>query len=425
MLKASILFLAALLSNESNWPDFLGVSAAPVKDLSFADWSPDESIAWRRPLTGYGQSSPVVWENRVFVTSVDGKMKETLLVSCINIQTGEIEWTQKFDASEEVESSVYVSRAAPTPVVDANGVYVFFESGDTVGLSHTGEVLWQRSLSKDYGKFENRFCLGASLTQSDDAVIVLVDHDGPSYIAGLSKKDGTTIWKTDRESRISWSSPIATLIEDTPMIIVSSQGSVDGYDPADGKLLWTLDELGGNTAASPFPVGNGRFLIGASPGQRGENAEASRKTNMCIEVKKTGTGWAATVAWRAEKANSSFGSPMAYRGVAYWVNRSGVCYAYAVESGENLFTERIEESCWATPLGVGDRVYFFGRTGNTTVLKAGPDHEQVGVNRLWAEEAESDSPGNFGAQTQYGVAVSDNHMLIRSGQVLYCLRSKE
>jgi outer membrane protein assembly factor BamB len=143
-----------------------------------------------------------------------------------------------------------------------------------------------------------------------------------------------------------------------------------------------------------------------------------------VRIQKTDDGYRAEKVWLAEKAMSTFASPLAYRGLGYWVNRSGVVFCVDLETGEQAYTERIAGSCWATPLPIGDRIYFFGKSGETTVIEAGRDFKQLAVNRLWAPEASEEAEGerpNFGGRTQYGVAATNDRLLVRTGDVLYCI----
>ena len=274
----------------SRWPGFLGANATVVNSIP-ETWSHESNVAWTASLPGHGQSSPVIWGQQVFVTAIEGPEKDTNHILKISLDDGEIEWDKTFPTSLPVENSVYVSRAAPTPVVDEHGIYAFFESGDVIALTHDGQLRWSRSLSKDYGKFKNRFGLSASPVQTTDQLIVLVDDQGPSYLVGMSKETGETIWKSDRESRMSWSSPALMEIDGVEQVVVSSAGSVDGYNPKNGERLWTFDDVGGNTAATPMPLGDGAFLIGASPGRNGENAEGAMKSNMALKVVKGANGY--------------------------------------------------------------------------------------------------------------------------------------
>jgi outer membrane protein assembly factor BamB len=178
----------------TRWPGFLGAGATPPRAEALPlTWSATENIAWKAKPAGYGQSSPVVWGNTVVVTSVEGPLKDTCHVSAFRLDDGQPLWTHSLESSDKVKTSHYVSKAAPTPVIDSNAVYAFFESGDVTAVSQGGKELWRRSLSADYGKFQNEFGLAASPVQTKDAMILLIDHNGPSYVIALSKADGKTL----------------------------------------------------------------------------------------------------------------------------------------------------------------------------------------------------------------------------------------
>ena len=428
-----------LLAGQPDWPAFLGAGAAPAPADSLPlTWSPQENIAWQAPLPGYGQSSPVIAGGKVFITSIEGPLKDTCHVMAIDLATGKELWRHSLESSDKVKTSAYVSKAAPTPATDGQAVFAFFESGDVAAVSIDGQPLWHRSLAADYGKFKNEFGLAASPVLTSDAVIILADHEGPSYLIALSKRDGSVLWKTDRTSRVSWSSPALVPVGSRQQIVCSSAGSVDGYDPATGKQLWSLDNVAGNTAATPLSFADGRFLIGASPGREGgARAEGAQQSNLALAIDVLDSKYMPRVLWRTKDAMPSFASPMVYAGHAYWVNRSGVVYCFDAESGEPRYTERTKQSCWATPLGAGDRLYLFGKDGLTTVLRAGPKFEVLAENQLWdpatikpnpAKAAEEDTEERrraaamFSGRVQYGIAVADGSLVIRTGDVLYCVR---
>ncbi len=435
-----IISLALLAADgQADWPGFLGAGRAQIKADSLPlTWSPAANIAWQVPLPGHGQSSPVIYGGKVFVTAVEGPMKDTCHVLAFDLAAGQLQWKRSFETSDKVKDSNYVSRAAPTPVADGRCVYAFFESGDVAALSHEGRELWRRSLSRDYGKFVNEFGLAASPVQTDDAVILLIDHEAPSYLIALRKADGRTLWKTDRAGRRSWSSPALVPFQGQPQVVCSSTGSVDGYDPATGKLLWSFDEVAGNTSATPLPFADGRFLVGATPGNEGgDRVEGAKKSNLAAEIELESGQPRLKVLWRTEQATPTFASPIVYAAHAYWINRSGVVYCYDAATGESRYTERTKQSCWATPLGVGDRLYLFGKDGLTTVLRAGPKFEVLAENQLWDPATIKPDPARiareetqerqkaaamFAGRVQYGVAAVDGSLVIRTGDVLYCLR---
>ena len=302
----AVVAIATLPSQTANadWPAFLGgKSRSAAEDFSPPlKWAPDEGIGWQSELAGHGQSSPVIVGDRIYLTAVEGPMKNNNLVSCHNLSTGELLWKKSFPSSLLVANNVYTSRAAPSPSADASGVFAFFESGNLVALAPDGEVRWERDLIKDYGKFVGRFGLGGSIAQLDDQIFIVADNDGPSYIAGFDKKTGKTTWKTDRASRISWSSPMMVKIGGQDQIVISSSGSVDGYDPADGKLLWSYDDVGGNTVPSTIDAGQGTFLVGASPGRNGEASEGAKESNRLMKIVSSDAGFSPKIVWKSTDA---------------------------------------------------------------------------------------------------------------------------
>ncbi|MDX1947832.1 MAG: PQQ-binding-like beta-propeller repeat protein [Pirellulaceae bacterium] len=439
MISTLCLALAlATADGQANWPGFLGAGPVHVKPESIPlTWSPTMNIAWQAPLVGYGQSSPIVWGDRVFVTAVEGPDKDICHVLAFSLADGKHLWKHSFETSDKVKSSLYVSRAAPTPVVDGRGVYAFFESGDVIALSLDGHPQWQRSLSKEFGKFQNKFGLAASPAQTAEGVIILVDDEGPSYLIALAKADGKTLWKTERASRVSWSSPALVPVGGVAQVVCSSAGSVDGYDPATGKLLWTYAEVGGNTSATPLAFAAGQFLVGASAGREGQNTDLAKKSNLAMKIEFDAGQPSPKVLWRNAEATPTFGSPTVYAGHAYWINRSGVVYCVDALTGETRYTDRIKGSCWATPLGIGDRLYCFGKDGTTSVLQTGPKFKLLAENQLWDPGSIRPDPAKAAAETtperqqaaamfsgpvQYGVAAIDGTLLIRTGEVLYCIR---
>ncbi len=393
----TLLLLAAMMFNDGAapvWPGFLGQGASAVDPATIpTSWSPTENIAWKAKLPGKGQSSPVIWGDKVFVTAIEGTMKDHCHVVALNLANGSIAWDLNLDPFQPVRSNYFQSRSAPTPLVDENAVYAFFETGNLVAISHSGEQLWQRGITEDYSPFESTIGIASSPLQLVDSIVLLIDHEGPSYLLAVDKKTGETKWKTDRDSRTSYASPSLVPIGDSQHIVCSSSGSIDGYDPATGELVWSLaDEVGGNRATTPLAVGNGRFVMAASPGMHNENEGEARKTNGIVSIEKTAAGFEAKVLWRTEEAMSAFNTPTVHKGLAYWVNKAGVVFCYNAETGEKYYSKRIDQGCWATPVAVDDRLYVFGKDGLTTVLAAGPEFNVIAKNQLWnPDELSSES----------------------------------
>lgn len=428
-----------LARTSDHWPGFLGAGASELHSETIPlQWSPEENLKWKSPIPGYGQSSPVISDGRVFVTSAEGESKQILHVVCTDLTDGKTLWTHSAKSSFPEANSVYISRAAPTPVVDPAGVYAYFESGDVVALTPDGELRWQKSLSTDYAKPTNEFGLSASPVQTDQHMIILIDDPGKAYLVALNKSDGGEAWKADRTARTSWSSPALVQIDGQPQVVCSSAGSVDGYNAATGELAWTVTDVGGNTATTPLDAGNGRFLIAASPGRQGENSELAKKSNGLITVQRSRNEWLTEFVWKTPNATPSWASPVIYQDLAYWVNRVGVVYCLNAATGEEVYTQRIKQSAWATPVGVGNHLYVFGKDGLTTILAAGPEFKVVAENSLWSEVAPpvNNTPtaeetseerrrgaAMFARPTLYGVAIVDGAIVCRTGSQLFCVGS--
>lgn len=388
------------------WPGFRGVgtSVSEAKDLPLK-WSDAAGIAWQAELPGYGQSSPVVWGTRVFTTTMQGDEKQTPTVLCHDLATGKELWKRAFVATQTVQASNYVTRSSPTPLVDADKVYAFFESGELIALNHDGNEQWQRSLVKDYGAFEGNHGIGSSLAAATGELFVLVEHDGPSYLLAVSKTDGSNVWKQDYDARVSWSSPSVGTLAGEQVVITSGGGVAAAYEVKTGKLSWQHEGLSGANVPSPTLVDDSIYL-GAS----------ESKSNVRLRKTPDAENGRVELVWQAKKATCSFNSPLVYRGVVYYVNRSGVAFALEASSGKSIWKQRIAGSCWASPLAVGDRIYFFCKSGEAVVVQA-PEQGQTKLPTLLAENELS-----IAAETRvYGVAAVNSHLILRTGSRLICV----
>jgi outer membrane protein assembly factor BamB len=449
------------------WPGFRGDGSGVFAAGLPLTWSPTENIAWRAELPGYGQSSPVVWKDRVYVTAVDGREKETLIVVAFDAATGKRAWSKTFKSTLKGKNNPMTSRAAPTPAVDANGVYAFFESGDVIVLSHDGELLWDRTLSGIYGAFDNEFGLAASVAQTDAVFFVLVEHKKGAYLSAFDKKMSKTLWVVDRTPRVSWASPVVARFKGRDYVVVSSTGAVTGYDAATGKQVWEVTGFVGNTIPSATVVGD-RILVGAGETGLKPDRAGSIRSNCCLKLTESDGRVTCERTWEAKKALSDTASPLACAGHAYFVTKTGIVHCLDLETGEERYAERLPGPCWASPVAAGGRVYFFGKDGVTTVLKPGPEFEVLATNRLWSEEdyrkrkaAAQKQPENqvevpkgfqpakkdeakTGAEPPrgskeafeqmiagsvgdivYGMAAVDRTFFIRTGTELICVRAKK
>lgn len=391
------------------------------------EWSP-ESVAWKATLKGYGQSTPLVHQGQVYVTSTSGENKDSCHLAALDLTSGETLWSVDFKNPTPEENTTYVSRAAPTPVVDAEACYVFFEGGLVAAVSHQGRILWQRDLVEDYGSIKARHGLAASLEQTEALVFAWVERTDSPYVLAIEKATGKTAWKVPGLGGTSWSSPRLMEIGRTAQLVCSGSGKIVGFSADSGERLWEFDEIANNTSCTPIPVAEDRFLIGASNGRGQENSGQGARSNGIIKVTEQGDGtWSADFLWSAKRATSSFGSPIVSGSSAFFVNRAGVLYRSDLDSGAESKPERL--SCggiWATPLVAGGKLYLFGQKGVTSIidLKSG---KEIAANPLWtsgdeANPAPDEATPASSATVLYAGTPAPPFLLLRTGDVLYAVQ---
>lgn len=367
------------------WPGFRGdgTGQTAARGLPLT-WSPTDNVAWRVDLPGYGQSSPVVWAGQVYLTAVDGPEKEKLYVLALDARTGRTVWSQEFAASRTGKNNPVMSRAAPTPVADADGLYVFFESGDLFAFSHAGEKRWHRSLADTHGELKNNHGLGSSPAQDAERLYLQVDHFGPSYLLAVDKKTGRDVWKAQRPGFPAWTSPVVADWNGKPAVVASGGSLLVAYDPATGKELARLEGLTGLNIPSVCPAG-GLLVVAAGENRQKPDLAATARSNCLVRLgAKDGTAF--ETLWGTKKVVSGTASPVVADNFVYFVGKSGLVHCHDLKTGEELFSERLDDTPWATPVVAGEYVYFFGKTGVTTVLKIGREFDKVATNRLWTRE---------------------------------------
>ncbi|GAB5405566.1 MAG: PQQ-binding-like beta-propeller repeat protein [Aureliella sp.] len=410
------------------WSAFQNSGSPVVSQDLPVEWTP-ESVAWKASIKGYGQSTALVSGEHVYVTSTSGDNKEKYHVTALDLKSGDPLWKLDFTNPTPEKNTTYVSRAAPTPVLDDNACYVFFEGGLVAAVSHAGEELWSRDLVAQYGAISARHGLASSLEHNDDRIFVWVERSDAPYLLALDKKTGSTVWKTAGLGSTTWSSPRLMDFGDEAHLVCSASGKIAGFDPAKGTKLWEFDAIANNTSCSPMPVGDGKFLIGASDGRGEENAGKGSVYNGVIEVTKAEDGqWQVEYQWHAKRATSSFGSPVVYDGKAYFVNRQGVLYKNDLQTGEESKPQRLGcGGIWATPLVSNNRLYLFGQKGATSVvdLESG---EEIAVNQLWESDAadagndQQRGPGSMGGGVLYAASPAGEMLILRRGDTVYAIR---
>jgi len=353
-----------------------------------------------------------------------------LHVLAISAADGKIRWQKDFVGTLKVKDSDTVSRGAPTPVVDADRVYAVFESGDIVALTHAGEVSWQKSFVKEFGEIKGPHGYASSPVLTDGLVILQVAHSGPSYVLALDSVTGEMRWKVDHPSQTGWSTPLVIRRGDSTQVIISTSGSVRSLETATGRELWALNDVRGNSTASPTIDGD-YILIGASGeqgrGRRGGSDRTDRKNegespsqstpvdngspekpsasigSFAIQLSDTQN---AKLAWNSPKVICGYASPLVLDGLAYFVNRVGGVQCVEVATGDVKWQHRLPGQAWASPIAYEGHLLFFCKEGTVVTLKAGPLLEEVAESQISATDV------------VYGVAADDQSWIVRTGRGL-------
>ena len=415
----------------ASWNAFQNSGHCEIKTGAYPlQWSPEKNIAWTAEIEGYGQSSPVLAGDQLIVTSTSGDNKEKYFLASYDLKTGKKLWQKEFINPTPKENNNYVSRAAPTAIVDEAGIIAYYEGGLVVAVTQDGTERWKKNLVEEFGEISARHGISSSLEQSEKSVFVWVERSEKPYVLALNKKDGRTNWKSEGVGATSWSSPRLIPVGDQTHLVCSASGKIAGLDPETGKRLWDFEGISNNSSCSPIPVGNGQFLIGASEGRGAASTGNPAESNGVIQVKKQDDGtFKASYAWQAKKATSSFGSPIVYGDRVCFVNRSGVLFQLDRKSGEQLSTTRTAAGgIWATPLVLNQHLYLFGYKGTTSVISL-ESGKEVAENRIWEsapeKKTEGGRPSFGGGHVLYSAVAISPYIIIRRGDQLYAITSSE
>ncbi|WP_436716613.1 PQQ-binding-like beta-propeller repeat protein [Roseiconus lacunae] len=412
--------LKSVVAGEPTWGRFLNAAQQTEVKLP-REWAPDKNIAWTSEIEGYGQSTPIVADDQVVVTSTSGENKDNYHVTSFNLADGKKRWQVDLTNPSPFKNSPMVSRAAPSAIATSNGFVAFFEGGVLAAISADGKTTWEKNLVEQYGPIEARHGLAASLEANDKHVFVWVERSDDPYVLAIDPKTGDEVWKAAGVGATSWASPRLISVGDSQHLVCSASGKIIGINPANGERLWSFDGVSNNTSCTPMPAGNGRFLIGASDGRGETTAGVAAASNGLIEITPKDDGsFDVGYKWQAKKATSSFGSPVVAGDTAAIVNRAGVLYRLDLETGERVSVDRTSAGgIWATPLVAGDLIYLFGYKGTTSVISL-TDGEEVAENRCWEADAEESRFGS--GKVLYAAAPASPYLLIRRGDRLYAIK---
>jgi outer membrane protein assembly factor BamB len=391
-------------------------------------WSDESNIAWRSPIRGVGISSPIVWGDRVFVTSQIGRgvrrpgnhptlvqggnaassgergitgpqdtgSKVVFVVTALSRLDGQRLWEYQLAAEGDLgEVHDKNNLASSSPVTDGQRVYAWFGTGQLVALDMNGKPLWSRHLGREYAAFDIGWGHGSSPLLFNDTLILPCYHSS-SYLLGVDTASGKTRWRVPRgKGVISYSTPLLIQTAAGPEVIVNSSEGISGHNPANGQLLWHVQES--NSFPIPMPVSHDG-LIYTSRGYRSG-------PYMAIRPGGRGDVTRTHVLWRVATGAPYVSSLVHYEGVLYMAGDVGVLSAIDAKTGERLWQERTGGVFTASPVAGDGKVYLLSEDGQTIVLAAGRNPRVLARNRLDARQLASPaiSGGRLFIRTDDGV----------------------
>ena len=411
-------------SGAQSWPQWRG----PGGDGSAVDakppvsWNEAENIRWKILLPGRGSSSPIVWDDRVYVLACDAEggvetttenadaaapLREYVCWAlAFDRSSGQQVWKTRLDARQPHEPGHATNTfASASPVTDGSRLYASFGSRGIYALDLDGKLLWQR----DLGQMTTRgqFGEGSSPAVAEGILVVPFDHEGPSFIAALDARTGKEIWRRQRDEPTTWATPLITRFERRYQVITNGTQRVRSYDLSTGELIW---ECGGqNTNPIPSPVRYEDNVI-AMTGYRGYTIDSIPLSSRGDITNSK------SITWSRHDAAPYVASPVLCQGKLYFVKSlTGILSAVDAETGEMFLPPtRLPEisTVYASPIAAAGQVYVTGRNGTTVVIKVAPQLEVVSINRL-------DDPIDASA------AVVGDELYLRSKQFLYCIAGPE
>lgn len=388
-------------SRADDWPGWRGPQRNGVTNDSGVPltWSATENILWKAPLSGAGISSPAIQDDCVFITESDGTDHGELRVRCLDRMTGGERWVQQLWGTSPTLFYPRSGMASPSPVTNGKHVFTFFGTGDVFCFTMDGQLVWQRALADEYGRFQNRFAASSSPLLFDNNLIVQCDHYGDSYIVALDIETGANRWKADRpEAWHSWSSPQLVPAGDTHELIVSGSTTLAGYHPESGNRLWTVNGLAQETIPTPVFTQDTVYSVSGPNG-----------IHIAVRTGGRGDVTDSHVEWKHSRGTSFVPSAIVVDGRYYLADDKGILRCWTISEGRLLWQHRLNGKFTASPVAADRRLYFVSETGRTHVLDSTADKPK--------ELARNDVDG----EVLSSPAIAHGCFFLRTAEELYCI----
>ena len=384
------------------WPRWRGPSGQGIVDGAYPDaWSETENVAWRTAVPGRGHSSPIVWDDQIFVTTAQEAGRRLSILS-YHRSDGRLLWQTTLPEGPIEYVHPKNTQASATPTTDGERVYASFGSRGLVAVDLDGRVIWHTGV----GPIDNYHGTAGSPLLYDNLLITFQDQRRGASIAAFDRQTGALVWQTGRDGSIGWGSPIAVRVGDHDEIIVSSQRMVTAYSPSDGSELWRCN--GNLFEVIPTPV-VAHGLVFCASGRAGPT--------LAIRPGGRGDVTDSHIAWRTSRGSPFVPSPLVYGDYLYTVNdMASIVTCFEASTGTVMWQERLgrpnREGFSASPVGVDGKVFFTSDAGQTFVLRAGREFELLRTN-------------DIGARTLASPALVDGRWYIRTERELVAIGTVE
>ena len=440
ILVLALTLIPAGIAADGNWPQFRGPSGSGLGDGANppVQWDVEKktNIAWTAEIPGLSVSSPVVWGDRIFVTtaissdpnqkwrtglygdtdSAPDRSSHQWKVLALDKKTGKVLWEQQaHQGIPKTKRHPKSSQASPSPATDGKVVVAYFGSEGLFAYSVEGKLLWKKDLGlQNAGWFfdpDSEWGAASSPVIYKNSVIVQCDRQKDSFIAAFDLKDGKELWRTARAEIPAWGTPTIATAEGRSEMITNGSKAIRGYDPETGKELWMLGPNSEITCTTPV-FGHGLIFVtaGYPPVQPIYAIKMGSKGDLTL---KDGKDSSDAIAWSKKTGGSYLPSPILYGDYLYLVNNNGVLTSYEAKTGTRAYQQRVGPggSFTASPIAGGGRLYIATEEGDVYVVKAGAQFELLSKNSV-------------GEPVLATPALSGDLLLIRGAKHLFAIAAK-
>ncbi len=394
-----VMCLTATQARAANWPAWRGSNGDGISSERNLPtrWSPTQNVTWKSPLPGEGNSAPIVWQDRVFVTCPVDNGKTRRLI-CFDRSNGEQVWKYDvgFPAKEtRHRDNPFCSGSATT---DGERVYASFGSAGVLACDFDGKLLWHRKL----GKLTHVFGQATTPVLYKDMLFVHRGPGEPTHIIALDKRTGQTVWKKDERAKnhnlyVSWSTAVVLRVGDHDELIISMTEAIKGYDPMTGNELWRCGGLG--TEIYTMPTIGDNLVIGIS-GHKGPA--------MAVRLGGKGDVTATHQLWVDSQNDQRVGSGVIRNGYLFVSNATGFAECIEAQTAHVVWKQRLGGTLWGSMLLAAGRLYVSNKQGEIFVIDASPEFRLIAKNEMKEH-------------MKAALAPSDGQLFIRTYENLYCI----